>query len=282
MLFFHMLFGFSIADLKCREYIAQAEATNQTSPAEPLPLIISGDKSVDGEFPHMAHIGCRKNGSDEYNWACGGSLISKFFILTAAHCTDNPDIGVPALILLGSTSIHYQKNTQLRNVKKTIKYPTRKGYYNDIALIRMDRPVVFDSYVRPACLNTCEKCQFDKVVATGYGVEDYTSTNMSEHLLKTHLEIYPNENCSNIHGQTIKRILPQGVLKSQLCAGSTERNDTCHGDSGGPLQIQLNTEFYMYKIIGLTSFGLFCGQPSTPSFYTRISYYVRWIENIVW
>lgn len=39
----------------------------------------------------------------------------------------------------------------------------------------------------------------------------------------------------------------------------------------------------MYDIIGVTSFGSGCGlSKSHPGVYTRVSYYIKWIEDIVW
>ncbi|XP_044756933.1 serine protease snake-like [Coccinella septempunctata] len=279
--FFDFLFGFTIAELKCREYLARTKFLSRTF-AVPLPLIIYGDKTIDGEFPHMAHIGYKKNGSKEIKWACGGSLISELFILTAAHCTDASEFGMPRIIRLGTNNVKSRDNVQRRSIVQIIPHPKRKGYYHDIALLRLNRPVIFSYYIRPACLNTCKECQFTEAIATGFGIEEFTSVNMSDHLMKTNLKIYSNKNCSKIYAQTIKEILPLGVRSSQICAGSNQGNDTCHGDSGGPLQIKLAQDFNIYRIIGITSFGLFCGQPNTPSFYTRISRYVDWIEKVVW
>lgn len=48
-------------------------------------MIIGGVEAKPGEFPHMAAIGERKpNGN--VNFFCGGSLISEWFVLSAAHC----------------------------------------------------------------------------------------------------------------------------------------------------------------------------------------------------
>lgn len=54
------------------------------------------------------------------------------------------------------------------------------------------------------------------------------------------------------------------------------------GDSGGPLQVQHFDYKNMYLQVGITSFGKFCGDKSSPGVYTRVSKYVSWIENIVW
>lgn len=66
-----------------------------------------------------------------------------------------------------------------------------------------------------------------------------------------------------------------------ICAKSETqiRRDTCGGDSGGPLQIQLNGNYYL---IGVVSFGPPCGTTSLPAVYTRITSYMDWIlENII-
>ena len=54
------------------------------------------------------------------------------------------------------------------------------------------------------------------------------------------------------------------------------------GDSGGPLQIQLDEPYCSFALVGVTSFGKFCGFPQSPGVYTRVSYYVPWIESLVW
>lgn len=53
------------------------------------------------------------------------------------------------------------------------------------------------------------------------------------------------------------------------------------GDSGGPLQKFHHKHLCMYTIVGVTSFGRYCGT-RTPGVYTRVYSYVDWIENIVW
>ena len=54
------------------------------------------------------------------------------------------------------------------------------------------------------------------------------------------------------------------------------------GDSGGPLLCQ-NTEAAgeSWYVAGITSHGRGCGQPNSPSFYTRVSTYQDWIDEII-
>lgn len=93
--------------------------------------------------------------------------------------------------------------------------------------------------------------------------------------------------------------LESGVTKDFVCAANRKVHvDTCEGrkinvelfekrslnaeiflgDSGSGLMIKNYDIFYVY---GVTSFGVSC-EARKPSFYTRVSSYLQWIESIVW
>ncbi|KOB65048.1 Hemolymph proteinase 18, partial [Operophtera brumata] len=42
------------------------------------------------------------------------------------------------------------------------------------------------------------------------------------------------------------------------------------------------TQYCPYAIIGVTSSGHACGTPGQAGLYTRVSYYVPWIESLIW
>ena len=48
-----------------------------------------------GEFPYMVLLGYGQN-SSELRYQCGGSVINKWYILTAAHCV----LDVPRLVFV--------------------------------------------------------------------------------------------------------------------------------------------------------------------------------------
>lgn len=87
--------------------------------------------------------------------------------------------------------------------------------------------------------------------------------------------------CSKVYG--VKGDLPEGISKSQICAGDLSGSkDTCDGDSGGPLSTRPEKRNCMHTIIGITSFGdQFCGT-GTPAVYTNVQSHLDWIEHIVW
>lgn len=64
----------------------------------------------------------------------------------------------------------------------------------------------------------------------------------------------------------------------QICAGGMRGEDTCAGDSGGPLMLSVDNSWHL---IGLVSYGpQECGT-SSPGVYTNIFPYIKWINSVI-
>lgn len=73
-----------------------------------------------------------------------------------------------------------------------------------------------------------------------------------------------------------------GLIEGQYCAYDPEmKSDSCQGDSGGPLQYFPAANSTLATLVGVVSFGLSCAT-DVPGIYTRVAYYLDWIEAIVW
>ncbi|XP_065171087.1 serine protease snake-like [Atheta coriaria] len=260
---------------------AVTEAPSEFSSAPPAPEVVGGIDAPPLTFTHMAALGY--GDYPDISWACGGSLISEKYVLTAAHCTKTLT-GDVKYVRLGDLNINSTTNnaeTQRFNVSKIINHPDYKApsVYNDIALLELSRRARFNLYVFPICLYTNPEIPKKDWIATGWGNLRFLGER-AHHLQQVTIHESSNETCKDAYASTTKRRLKNGIdFKTQLCAGALNK-DTCQGDSGGPLQI--NNAAGGFSLIGITSFGKACGIGNTPAVYTRVSHYVGWIESIVW
>ncbi|XP_052889342.1 serine protease snake-like [Anopheles moucheti] len=289
-----------ISEKKCRDYkdlttesvAISALTLNPTLVKIDVPkcdmvvkLIVGGNITKPGEFPHMAAIGWRRP-TGGYSFECGGSLISEYYLLTAAHCYAESESGeLPSIVRLGDQNLVREDDgaePEDYDIKRFIVHPDFKwsaGKYNDLALIETNERVVFTNFIRPACLYTSERLDVSTAIATGFGLtEDFGPK--SDELRKVALNIYDNALCADRY--RLNRHIRQGISSTQICVGDLSGGkDTCQGDSGGPLQVTREENQCMFYIVGVTSFGQVCGS-ATPAIYTRVSSYLDWIESVVW
>lgn len=188
--------------------------------------------------------------------------------------------------MYGITDITDEKDQIIVNVKRAIAHPDYKiGInYNDIGLVQLEKKIQFNEKARPACLNLNQKFNFMSFTVSGFGKIGVTGPGSSK-LLFINVDLYNNTECNDVYRNSLN--VPQGVKEDlMICAGSFEDlQDACKGDSGGPLQgLKTDvTDGRMYEIFGIVSFGKPCGiRLRWPGVYTRVSAYVKWIEDTVW
>lgn len=194
-------------------------------------FILGGTVTNPGEFPHMALIG-HKFGENNIEWFCGGSLISYYYILTAAHCFNRVRTPVN-IVRLGEQNVKRTDEGALEEdytVEKIVKHPKylQSSKYYDVAVIKLGRRVRVNNFVRPACLWQTYDFNTTNTIATGWGFTAHRS-GTSDDLKKVSLKLISNQKCQDIFG----RRLPMGIMDSQMCAGDDEQaRNTCNGDSG--------------------------------------------------
>lgn len=113
-----------------------------------------------------------------------------------------------------------------------------------------------------------------------------TGIDRSNELRKIELKTMPLSECNETfleyNEEAHQTVFRYGIYDGQYCAYNPKReNDGCQGDSGGPLQYFDDDNSSIATVVGIVSFGINCGSP-LPSIYTRVAYYIDWIESIVW
>ncbi|KAL0868211.1 hypothetical protein ABMA27_007747 [Loxostege sticticalis] len=241
--------------------------------------IVGGTESKSGAWPWMAAI--YLHGSKRREFWCGGTLVNRRHVLTAAHCTrDSKQRPFPARqfsVRLGDVDLARDDEpsrpvTHRVTAVRAHEQFSRVGFYNDIAVLVLADNVQKSKYVIPICLPTGELSRqlFDGSLATvvGWGTTRYGGGESSKQL-EAKLPVWRNEDCDRAYFQPI--------TETFLCAGYARGGvDACQGDSGGPLMLQVNGRWTQ---IGVVSFGNKCGEPGYPGVYTRVTHYNSWLQQ---
>lgn len=253
-----------------------------TSSAVPLqsdlePFITNGELAEVGQFPYQAGLNI-SFGGNLTAW-CGGTLISHYWIITAAHCMDKAE---SVTVYLGAINILDEAEPgQQRIVVGKAGVIVHSNYTastvaNDISLIRLPSFVVFTERIRAASLPRRVNGSFStydsvRASASGWGRDSDASDTVSPVLRYVEMPVMPNAVC--------RMYWSGAVSEKMICMSTASGKSTCHGDSGGPLVYREGNTSYL---IGATSFGTTMGcQVGFPAVFTRISSYLEWILNYV-
>ncbi|CAG9830464.1 unnamed protein product [Diabrotica balteata] len=276
----------AVANEMCKRYTEDAK-NNHICPLPRETSLIGGMLAENGEFPHMVQIAYSKSNTTKY--LCSGFIISKNYILTAAHCVNDEGRNKPQFVRAGVTDVNDVSNEQVRSIDSIIIHPEfkRPAIYNDIALIKVTEDFNFNKFVNPICLYTSDEDPDGYGVHPGWGPtgDDFGNQEKQTHMIKLSLNFDSNESCNNTFFPLAKSVLPEGIVKNKIvCAGG--KTGGCQVDSGSPLQIyrkNSNEQPCMYDAVGVSSFGSrICGKKQFPTAFTRISNYIKWIQVNVW
>ncbi|MFU8788156.1 MAG: S1 family peptidase [Methylobacter sp.] len=252
--------------------------------AKPVARIINGVPASTATYPWIGDLD-----------GCAGTLIAPQWVLTAAHCFNNASDTAVDLSVEQRLPVQFLSDNIIRVSPQVVEvkaieliphpdYNPRKGFNNDIALLKLAKPITHIPVAR--LMSAPSIATNTPMVAIGRGATKINDSNKavdpSEILLRADLFTVPNADCKQAYlaeGETI--------TDNMLCLSgfsSDDRSDTCSGDSGGPVFIEAdNQETVQTGVIsfgGSTKSGI-CSNPDLPSVYTRVSRYQNWIKQHV-
>ncbi|XP_043504915.1 uncharacterized protein LOC122525937 [Polistes fuscatus] len=246
------------------------------------PAYVDGDSEF-GEYPWQVAI--LKKDPTESVYVCGGTLISPRHIITAAHCVKTY-AGRDLRARLGEWDVNHDVEFYPyieRDIVSVYVHPEFYAgtLYNDMAILKLDHPVDFDKnpHINPACLPD-KRDDFNgaRCWTTGWGKDAFGDFGKYQNILKeVDVPIVNNQLCESQMRRT--RLGPSFNLHPGfICAGGEEGKDACKGDGGGPMVCERHGQ---WQLAGVVSWGIGCGQAGVPGVYSRVSFYLDWIRQVI-
>lgn len=243
----------------------EIKSRNRVVPAgRPEGRISRGIAAKKGQFPYQ--VALMLTSIDFHRYICGGSLLNNKWVLTAAHCVFD---AIQVEVFLGATDRRSPEVTHLVYQRNIIIHKDFDVHAqeNDIALLE----IPFTEYshnIKPVKLPDMVKSNSsyagESAIATGWGLTSNSASSTPEMLHWVKLTVISNEAC-----QRSFQIPP-----SNICTATIEGSNVCDGDSGGPIVLESNN-----VQIGVISFGVESCTKSVPAVYTRVTSYLKWIEE---
>jgi secreted trypsin-like serine protease len=256
------------------------------------PRVVGGSTASISQYPWQAAVVFspdKVGGNAHQRQFCGGSLLTSWIVITAAHCVydTDPDCILLCLpgqsrldpndvdVVLGRTTLSdssHGAELRVRGVKYQANYnPNYRG--DGVPRYDVAYLVLASASAQPQIkiAGTDEGALWDAgspVDVSGWGSTSACLTfcgSTVDTLRAARIAVIADSTCrsSSVYGLDFDSA-------TMLCAGNLSGGtDSCTGDSGGPLQAPLPAGGY--RLVGVTGWGKGCGQTNSPGVYTRVA-----------
>lgn len=247
------------------------------STASISPRIINGSDATLGEWPSI--VALVKSGQNAFDGQfCGGSFLGGRYVLTAAHCVEFMD---PAKLdaVIGINNLNNEGSEGIRVPVRRIY--VHEDYFNsnlvnDIAILELDREVSSPAITIADATTRTSTAAGSRMSVAGWGTTTPSGSSVYPSVLqKVDVNLQDQSTCY----MAMSGLNPSGISSTpnstNFCAGTANNEDSCRGDSGGPI-IVADTGVQL----GIVSWGsAVCATSGTYGVYTNISHFTNWITQ---
>lgn len=237
-----------------------------------LVRIVGGEDATANSWPWMVSL---RTDGDHF---CGGSLVNRRWVISAAHCAPGFDRGYSKSIVVGNHLNSVKDPFEVEvGIETHITHENydEYGFNNDIMLIKLSEEVELNEGVSPVCLpQGTDYTPGIYCYTTGWGTTEWMG-EMPEVLQQVMVPLIDRDVCNgdDWYGGRID--------DTMVCAGYTEGGrDSCQGDSGGPL-VCFNQESESWELTGVVSWGEGCAFERKPGIYANVAALRSWVEDTI-
>ena len=249
-------------------FVQSGEATQMADEHSYEPKIIGGTAVPNGKYSFVAALLNTNEGPTAFQQQfCGGSLIDRDSVLTAAHCVTGtrglPVPPRPLRITVGRTVLNSNQG-QKRRVSRILIHPRYNGdtMTYDAAVLKLSSPVPGIAPVKLATVaqDYLEKPRRKATVAGWGSTSALPPGSFPDQMREVQVPIVSDTQAQQtLHQEFVSRLM--------VAAGRTGKGP-CVGDSGGPMFTRVSGK---YTQIGITSFGPAVCTAGSPTVYTEVN-----------
>jgi len=238
--------------------------------------IVNGVPAGHGEFPWQISL---LYGEYDFYWKshiCGGTLIGKRWVLSAAHCFYQTKDPSKYRVRVGEwfryNDDEDEKDIKISKIIVHSEYNKPHPMEHDIALLELAEDADFSGpFIGAACMpgqgddyRGAEGCWL-----SGWGLIAPPKYSPNQ-LQKLEGSIWTTEDLISIWGS---RLIQPGMI-----GFGTKRESACMGDSGGPLVCPSKSQPGQFDVVGIVSWGTPKCQ-NRPGIFTEVAHFLPWINE---